>query len=64
MSNLQIIEALCKLVESMSEIIRHLVFELAMQRTLTDVERDMVRAAKDRYVAIIDSNDGFDSYDW
>lgn len=57
MSNLQIIEALCKLVESMAAIIRYLVAELEQQRSLTDMERGAVQSMEDQYSSILGSNE-------
>ena len=53
MSHLQIIEALCGLVEQQSDIIRKLEAELEQQRALTDAEQEAINAANARYSEII-----------
>lgn len=53
MSNLQMIEMLCNLVEQQSKVISHFAMQLERSRNLTDAERQMVDATKQKYAAII-----------
>lgn len=53
MTNLQMIETLCSLVEQQSKVISHLAMQLERARNLTDAERQMVDAAKQKYTAIL-----------
>lgn len=53
MSNLQLIEALCLLVEQQADIIRSLASALEQERSLSDAERKAVKAARDRYTEIL-----------
>lgn len=53
MTNLQMIETLCSLVEQQSEIIRHLSTELAHARNLTFTEVQMVTDSRKRYSEIL-----------
>lgn len=48
-SNLQLIEALCCLVEQQSGIIRDLATALEQERSLSEAEREAVRSAGERY---------------
>ena len=57
MSNLQMIEMLCSLVEQQSQVIRCLATELEQQRTLTDAERTMVEETRCRYSEILGSDE-------
>lgn len=53
MTNLQMIETLCSLVEQQSKVISHFAMQLERARNLTDAEREMVDAAKQKYAAIL-----------
>lgn len=53
MTNLQMIETLCSLVEQQSRIISHLVMQLERSRNLTEAEQDMIDAAKQKYSVIL-----------
>lgn len=57
MSNLQMIEMLCSLVEQQSQVIRCLATELEQQRALSDAERTMVEETKDKYSAILGTDE-------
>ena len=57
MSNLQMIEALCNLVELMSKIIHHLMVEIEQHRALTDAEKDLLSDLDGKFTAIIGSNE-------
>lgn len=57
MSNLQIIEMLCALIEKQAGIICHLVMELEQARCLSDAERQMVDGAEHEYSAILGSDE-------
>ena len=57
MSNLQIIEALCKLVELMANIIEKQAAEIEQFRCLTDAEREELESLDAQYTAIIGSNE-------
>lgn len=57
MSNLQIIEMLCALVERQASIIRHLVMELEQARCLSDAERQMVNGAEHEYSAVLGTDE-------
>ena len=57
MSNLQLIEALCRLVEQQSGIIRDLATALEQERSLSNAEREAVRAASERYTEILGSGE-------
>lgn len=60
MSNLQIIEALCKLVELMAEIIRQLAAEIEQYRALTEAEKDLLSDLDGKFTAIIGSGEAPD----
>lgn len=53
MSNLQMIEMLCNLVEQQSKVISHFAMQLERSRNLTEAERQMVDATKQKYAAIL-----------
>lgn len=53
MSNLQLIEALCGLVETQAGIIRWLYLALAMERATTEDEDRAVGEAEKRYTEIL-----------
>lgn len=57
MSNLQLIEALCGLVESFSRIVRRLAAKLEQINALEEAERQEVHAAFDRYSKTIGANE-------
>lgn len=57
MSNLQIIEALCKLVEYLSEIVRSLAAALEQERALSDTEAELLSTAERQYSAILGTNE-------
>lgn len=60
MSNLQIIEALCALVEQQADVIHHLAMELQHERTLTEAESQMVSNAQNEYSMILGANEAPD----
>ena len=53
MSNLQLIEALCHLVEQQSDIIRSLAMALEQERSLSEAEREAVKSAGEKYKEIL-----------
>ena len=53
MSNLQLIEALCDLVERQSQIIRDLSSALEQMRCLSESEQAEISAAQKRYSEIL-----------
>ena len=57
MSNLQLIEALCQLVELQSKAISMLAMELEQMRNLTDAEAEIIERAKADYSAILGSEE-------
>lgn len=57
MSNLQLIEALCKLVEYQSEIIHSLAAALEQQRAISETEAELLASAEAQYSAILGSNE-------
>lgn len=61
MSNLQIIEALCSLVEQQSRLIRQLSFALDEIRGLTDEEKNLAKKAQDAYSAILGAGEAPDN---
>jgi hypothetical protein len=60
MSNLQIIEALCNLVELMLKIIQQLAAEIEQHRALTEAEKDLLAEMDGQFTAIIGSNEAPD----
>lgn len=60
MSNLQLIEALCKLVELMGEIIRQLAVEIEQYRALTEAEKDLLAEVDGKFTAILGSGEAPD----
>lgn len=56
MSNLQIIEALCQLVEQQNDLIRMMAAELEMLQSVQSY-KDMVRSIQAQYASIIGSNE-------
>lgn len=57
MSNLQLIEALCKLVEYLSEIVRSLAAALEQERALSETEVELLSNAERQYDAILGTNE-------
>ena len=57
MSNLQLIEALCKLVEYLSEVVRSLAAALEQERALSDTEEELISNAERQYSAILGANE-------
>lgn len=57
MSNLQIIEMLCALIEKQAGIIRYLVMELEQARCLSDAERQMMDGAEHEYSDILGADE-------
>lgn len=53
MSNLQMIETLCVLVEHQASVIHHLSVQLAEARCLTEAEQQMIDATKIEYSAFL-----------
>lgn len=53
MSNLQLIEALCELVEKQSAIIRELAASMEQARCLSEAERAEIEAVRKRYSEIL-----------
>ena len=58
-SNLQIIEALCQLVEMQSRVISMLAKDLEQMRELTEAETAMIAKVKEDYTAILGSGEDF-----
>ena len=57
MSNLQMIEMLCNLVEEQATVIRHLSMELAHARSLTEAESQMIENTRHQYTKILGANE-------
>ena len=57
MSNLQLIEELCYLVERQIRLIRNLAAKLAQVESLDEVEREAVKGVEDAYSRIIGSDE-------
>lgn len=57
MSNLQMIEMLCNLVERQSSVIHHLAMELEQARCLTEAEQEMVTGTRNEYSKILGANE-------
>lgn len=55
MSNLQMVEALCTLVEEQAEVIRYLSMELAHARNLSEAEKRTLKSVNSEYAEIIGS---------
>ena len=53
MSNLQMIEMLCNLVEQQSKVISHFAMQLERSRNLTEAEQKMIDSTKQKYAAIL-----------
>ena len=63
MSNLQLIEELCRLVERMSGVIRSLAEELEHCHALTDADRTAIAGVRTRYSEILGADEWPDSPD-
>lgn len=57
MSSLQIIEALCNLVEQQSQLIRKLTFSLEEANCLTEEERRTAQELRNAYSAILGADE-------
>lgn len=57
MSNLQLIEELCYLVERQIKLIRNLSTKLAQVESLSDVEREAVKGVEDAYSKILGADE-------
>lgn len=57
MSNLQMIEMLCGLVEQQAGVIHHLAMELEQLRGLSEMERDMVENSQREYADILGTDE-------
>lgn len=55
MSNLQMVEALCMLVEEQAKVIRYLSMELAHARNLSESEKRTLESVDSEYAEIIGS---------
>lgn len=53
MSNLQMIEMLCNLVEQQAKVISHFAMQLERSRNLTEAEQQMIDTTKQKYTAIL-----------
>lgn len=53
MSNLQLIEALCSLVEMQAKVIQELAATMEQARCLSDAERAEIEAAREEYTRIL-----------
>jgi len=57
MSNLQLIEELCYLVERQIRLVRNLSEKLAQVESLDDAEREAVKGVEDAYSRIIGADE-------
>lgn len=55
MSNLQMVEALCMLVEEQAKVIQYLSMELAHARNLSESEKRTLESVNSEYAEIIGS---------
>lgn len=55
MSNLQMVESLCTLVEEQAKVIRYLSMELAHARNLSEAEKRTLESVNSEYAEIIGS---------
>lgn len=55
MSNLQMVESLCTLVEEQAKVIRYLSMELAHARNLSEAEKRMFESVNSEYAEIVGS---------
>lgn len=62
MSNLQLIEALCALVEQLVVIVKRLAVKLVQVNALDEADRQAVGEAVERYAATIGANEAPDDY--
>lgn len=60
MSNLQMIEMLCALVEEQAKAIRRLSMELAHARSLTEAETQMLEYTHTQYAKILGADEASD----
>lgn len=63
MSNLEVIEGLCALVEQQSSLIHHLSVQLAEARSLTEAEMQMIEAAKSEYSTLLGADEVPDDFE-
>lgn len=63
MSNLQLIEELCDLVERQARVIRSLATSLEQERTLSEAEKGDIKAVEDKYTTILDADEIPDEYE-
>lgn len=63
MSNLELIEKLCEVVEMQSSIIRTLSSELQQLNSLSDENKRMVEISRQRYSAILGADEVPDELD-
>ncbi len=61
MSNLQLIEALCNLVEQQAAIIRGLAVSIEQERCLSEAERAEIEAVRKRYSEILGADEAPDN---
>lgn len=57
MSNLQMIEMLCNLVERQTSVIHHLAMELEQARCLSEAEQEMVVGTEREYSHILGTDE-------
>lgn len=57
MSNLQMIEMLCSLVERQASVIYHLAMELEQARCLSEAEQEMVAGSQREYSRILGADE-------
>ena len=57
MSNLQMIEMLCNLVERQAAVIHHLAMQLEEARCLTNAEQEMVDGTREEYSKILGADE-------
>lgn len=55
MSNLQMVEALCTMVEEQAKVIRYLSMELAHARNLSEAEKRTLESVNSEYSEVIGS---------
>ena len=57
MTNLQMIEALCNLIEDQASLIKYLSIQLEEARELTEAEQSMIASTRDGYTAILGADE-------
>ena len=57
MSNLQMIEMLCNLVERQAKVIHHFAMELEQARCLSEAEQEMVEGTRRDYTKILGADE-------